>query len=106
VNLADATLVVLGEAAGYPGLAALTQSAYDDLTAGAEVSHEVLSDIIGKASEKGVLRAMHRKYSAAAYVAILMPICSEIDRQRPVPPRRRPASKDRVDPLTAPLGSF
>ena len=106
MNLPDATLIVLGEAAAYPELAALTQSAYDELTAGNEVPHTVLSDILGKASEKGVLRAMHRKYSATACDAILMPICREVDRQRPVPPRRRPASRDDVDPLTAPLGSF
>jgi hypothetical protein len=101
MDLQDATLIVLTEVTGYPELAALTQSAYDDLAAGSEVSHEVLSDIIGKASEKGVLRAMHRKYSAAAYDAILMPILAEVGRKRPVPPRRRPRSS--VDPLTAPV---
>jgi hypothetical protein len=64
----------------------------------------VLSDIIGKASEKGLLRAMHRAYSATAYDAILMPILTdEVDRQKPVPPRRRAASEDTVDPLTAPF---
>ena len=106
MDLRDATLVVLTEATDYPELAALAQSAYDDLAAGSEVSHEVLSDIIGKASEKGVLRAMHRKYSGAAYDAILMPILSEVGRLRPIPPRRRPASSGYVDPLTAPLGTF
>jgi|SRR5215475_2499905 len=106
MNLTDATLIVLSEAAGYPELAALTQSAYDELAAGNEVPYTVLSDIIGKASEKGVLRAMHREYSATAYDAILMPILTEVDRQKPVPPRRRPASENTVDPLTAPLGTF
>jgi hypothetical protein len=101
MDLQDATLVVRTEATAFPELAALAQSAYDDLVAGSDVSHEVLSDIIGKASENGVLRAMHRKYSAAAYDAILMPILTEVDRKRPVPPRPRPPS--RVDPLTAPV---
>jgi hypothetical protein len=104
MDLQDATLIVRTEATAFPELAALAQSAYDELAAGSEVPHEVLSDIIGKASEKGVLRAMHRKYSAAAYNAILMPILTEVGRKRPVPARPRPASY--VDPLTAPLGSF
>jgi|SRR5215469_15211160 len=103
MNLTDATLIVLGEAAGCPELAALTQSAYDELAAGTEVPHAVLSDILGKASEKGVLRAMHGKYSGTAFDAIIMPICREVDRQKPVPPRRRSAPEDTFDPLTAPL---
>jgi hypothetical protein len=103
MNIADATLIVLREATAYPEFAALTQSAYDELVDGNEVPYPVLSDIIGKASEKGVLRAIHRDYSATAFDAILMPILSEVDRQRPVPPRRRAASEDTVDPLTAPL---
>jgi hypothetical protein len=106
MNLADATLIVLHEAAAHPELAGLTQSAYDELIAGNEVPYTVLSDIIGKASEKGVLRAMHGEYSATAYDAILMPILTEVDRQKPVPPRRRAASEDTFDPLTAPLDSL
>lgn len=106
MNIQDATLIVLTEAAACPGLAALVQPTYDDLASGFEVSHEVLSGIIGKASEKGVLRSMHSKYSAVAYDAILMPILMEVDRQRPVPPRRGPASPDGIDPLTAPIGTF
>jgi hypothetical protein len=105
MNLQDAALIVLTEAADHPELAALAQSAYDNLAAGEQVSHEILSDVIGKASEKGVLRAMHRKYSPAAWDAILMPILTEVDRQRPVPARPRSAEA-RVDPLTAPLGTF
>jgi hypothetical protein len=103
MNLTDATFIVRNEAAAYPELAALTQSAYDELVAGNQVPYTVLDDIIGKASEKGVLRAMHSKYSATAFDAILMPICSEVDRQKPVPPRRRAAPKDTFDPLTAPF---
>lgn len=103
MNLSDATFIVLHESAAYPELAALTQSAYDELVAGNDVPYTVLSDIIGTASEKGVLRAMHREYSATAYDAIWMPILTEVDRQKPVPPRRRAASEDMFDPLTAPL---
>ena len=102
MNLTDATLIVLGEAAGHPELAALTQSAYDELAAGNQVPYPVLTDILGKASEKGVIRALHRKYSPTAFDAIIIPICTEVDRQKPVPPRRRTAPED-IDPLTAPL---
>ncbi len=78
----------LAESAGYPKLARLAQSAYDALADGGEAPHWILSDMIGEASRQGVLRVMHRKYSATAYDALLMPICREIDRQRPVPPAR------------------
>jgi hypothetical protein len=103
MNLTDATLIVLGEAAPYPELAALARSAHDELVAGNEVPYTVLTDILGKASEKGVLRALHSKYSETAFDAIIVPICTEVDRQKPVPPRRRAASKANIDPLTAPL---
>jgi hypothetical protein len=50
------------------------------------------------------LRAIQQKYSAVAYDAMLVPICKEIDRQKPVPPRRRTATEHSPDPLTAPIG--
>jgi hypothetical protein len=106
MDLKDATLIVLAESAGYPALATLAQSAYDELADGREVSYRILADILGTASEKGVLRALHRKYSATAFDAILMPICREVDRQKPVPPRRRPRGEQRIDPLTAPLSDL
>jgi len=104
MNLQDATLIVLTEATACPELASLAQSAYDELADGSEVSHEVLSEVIGTMSEKGVLSALHSKYSATAFDAILMPILTEIGEKRPVPARPRPA--DYVDPLTAPFGTF
>ena len=99
MDLKDATLMILAESADYPEVARLAQSACDALADGDEVPHWILSDMIGEASGKGVLRVLHRKYSATAYEALLMPICREIDRQRPVPPRPRP------DPATDPLTS-
>ena len=48
-------------------MARLAQSAYDALADGGEVPHWILSDMIGEASGKGVLRVLHRKYSATAY---------------------------------------
>ena len=104
MDLKDATLMFLTEAAGHPAVESIAQAAFDRLADGEAVDHRVLSDLVGEASAKGVLRAIHRKYSPAACDAILMPILREIDRQRPVPPRRRPAgSEPRFDPLTAPI---
>jgi hypothetical protein len=102
MDLSDATLLILTESGAYPELAKLAQSAYDQLTSDGEIDYRVLSDLIGEASGKGVLRAIHRKYGPTARDAIFGPILREIDRQKPVPPRRtaspRPGSPD---PLTA-----
>jgi hypothetical protein len=104
MDLKDATLVFMIESAGCPALQQLARAAYERLTDGLEVEHRVFSGLLGEASGKGVLRAMHRKYSPGAYDEILMPICREIDRQRPVPPRRRPPGYEPgPDPLTAPI---
>jgi hypothetical protein len=102
MDLKDATLMILSESAAHPALAKLAQSAYDQLGWDGQVDYRVLSDMIGEASGKGVLRAIHRKYGPATHDAIFGPILREIDRQKPVPPRRtasaRPAD---LDPLTA-----
>ena len=102
MDIKDATLTILGESAAYPGLAGLAQSAYDQLVNDGQVDYRVLSDLIAEASGKGVLRAINRKYGPAARDAIFGPILREIDRQKPVPPRRtsseRPGS---TSPLTA-----
>jgi hypothetical protein len=104
MDLKDATLVFVIESAGCPAVAELAQAAYARLADGQEVEHRFLSGLLGEASGKGVLRAIRRKYSPAAFDAILMPICREIDRQRPVPPRRRPPGhQPGPDPLTAPI---
>jgi hypothetical protein len=100
MNLRDATLVILTESGDYPGLAQLAQSAYDDLASGRDAAHPVLSELIGEASGKGVLRALRQKYSPVAFDAIITPILKEIDRQKPIPSRPRP-SDSRPDPLTA-----
>jgi hypothetical protein len=102
MDLKDATLMILSESAAHPAVANLAQSAYDQLIAAGEVDHRVLSDLIAEVSGKGVLRAIHRKYSPTAYEAMLMPILREIDRQKPVPPRGfASAQHDSSDPLTA-----
>jgi hypothetical protein len=102
MDLKDATLMILTESGAYPALARIAQSAYDELADGRPVHYSVLSDLVNEASGKGVLRALHQKYSAAACDAMLMPVLQEIGRQKPVPPRRRPVPSDsRPDPLTA-----
>jgi hypothetical protein len=102
VDLKDATLMFLSEAADYPAVAAVAQSAYDQLWRGEPIDYRLLSDMLGEASGKGVLRAIAQKYSPTAYEAMIMPICQEIGRQAPIRARRRPppyGSDD--DPLTA-----
>lgn len=93
----------LSESADHPAVAALAQSAYDQLAAGDEVDYRVLDELIGEASGKGVLRAMNRKYSPTAYEAIIAPVLGEIGRRKPIrSDRRPPAPGSPEDPLTAP----
>jgi len=102
MDLKDATLMLLSEADGHPAVTSLAKSAYDQLTRGEEVDYRLLDELIGEASGKGVLRALHARYSPAAYEAIIMPILAEIGRQKPVRPRRRPDGGDpEADPLRA-----
>jgi hypothetical protein len=102
VELKDATLMLLRESDGHPVVASLAQSAYDQLARGEEVHYLLLDELIGEASGKGVLRALHARYSPVAYEAIIMPILAEIGRQKPVRPRRRPDGDDQAaDPLRA-----
>jgi hypothetical protein len=102
VDLKDATLMILNESAAHPSLAKIAQAVYDQLVSGQEVDHRVLDELVGEASGKGVLRAIRQKYGAMAHEAIFGPILREIDREKPVPPRRRPAGQQAGnDPLTA-----
>jgi hypothetical protein len=102
MDLKDATLMILSESAAHPAVVKLAQSAYDQLITDGGVDYHVLSDLIAEVSGKGVLRAIHRKYSPTAYEAMMMPILREIDRQKPAPPRRSAAAQPGSgDPLTA-----
>jgi len=94
MDLKDATLLLAAESAAHPALASAAQSAYDALASGQQVPFQTLSELIGEASGKGVLRDLRRRYSETAFEAIVFPICREIDRQKPVPPRRRAAGRD------------
>ena len=94
----------LSEATDYPAVASLAQSAYDRLAAGEEVDYQVLDELVGQASAKGVLRAMHQKYSPTAYEAIVTPVLEEIGHRKPIRStwRSSQASGSPDDPLTAP----
>ena len=92
--------MLLAESAGHPALAALAQSAYDQFAHGDSVDYRLLDDLIGEASGKGVLRAIHQKYSPTAYQAIITPILQELGRQKPIRSTRYSRVSD-DDPLTA-----
>jgi hypothetical protein len=80
----DATLVVFTESAEHPAVAQLARSAYERMANGEEVGYQVLDDLIGQASGKGVLRTMKGKYDPVAFDAIVMPILAEIGRTKPI----------------------
>jgi hypothetical protein len=103
VDLKDATLMFLVEAAAHPAVATTARSAHDQLVDGDGIDYRILDKLIGEASGKGVLRAIARKYGPTAYEAMIGPILHEIGRQKPIQsrwqPSTRPGSDD--DPLTA-----
>ena len=103
MDLKDATLVFLSESAEHPALASIAEAAYDQLFRAGAVDYRLLNELIGEASGKGVLRAMHAKFSPVAYDAVLTPILREIDRQAPVAPRTRSGSSAETDPEQDPL---
>ncbi|HEX4830681.1 MAG TPA: hypothetical protein VH478_06260 [Trebonia sp.] len=84
MNLSDATLVFVAESAGHPSVARIAQSAYDRLVSDGEVDYRILDELLGEASGKGILRALHSKYHPVAYEAILAPIMAEIGRSKPI----------------------
>jgi hypothetical protein len=103
MDLKDAVLVVLSEAADHPSVASIAQSAYSQLADGQPVDYRVLDELIGEVSGKGVLRDLHAKYSPTAYEAIISPILTEIGRHKPIRSGSRPSSDVSLerDPLTA-----
>jgi hypothetical protein len=101
MDLKDATLAIAGESAAYPELARLAQSAYDQLIRDGQVDYRVLSDLIAEASGKGVLRTINRQYGPEGRDAVFGPILREIDRQKPVPPRRTAEPPQQAAPSVA-----
>ena len=102
MDLRDATLMMLHESAGQPVVASLAKVVYDRLMNDEPVDYRLLDELIGEASGKGVLRALHAKYSPVAYDAIISPILTELDRQKPVRSQRYARDIDsETDPLLA-----
>jgi hypothetical protein len=102
MDIKDATLMMLSESADHPMVASLAESVYQRLVNSEPVDYRLLNDLIGEASGKGVLRALHAKYSPAAFDAIIAPILAEIGRQAPIRSRRYPGPVDpEADPLLA-----
>jgi hypothetical protein len=102
MDLKDATLMFMSESAAYPAVASIAQSAYERLVEGEEIDYRVLSELIGEASGKGVLRELNRKYSPEAYEAMIGPILREIGQRAPIRSTRPPFVPE-DDPLTAPV---
>ena len=102
MDIQDAALMMLSESAGQPAVASLAQSLYERLVNGDPVGYRLLDELIGEASGKGVLRALHAKYNLTAYEAIITPILAELGRQKPIMSQRyaRPADPE-TDPLLA-----
>jgi len=94
----------LAESAVHPAVAGIARSAYDRLAAGAEVDYQVLDELIGEASGKGVLRDLRRKFGPTGFEAIVGPVLEEIGRRKPIRSDRytwQPQPGE--DPLTAGL---
>src|ERR1700742_180571 len=100
MDLRDATLMMLNESADHPAVASLARSAYDRMVNEEPVDYRLLDELIGEASGKGVLRALHAKYGPITREAIMGPILPEIGRQKPIRSRRYSGP---VDPETDPL---
>jgi hypothetical protein len=100
MDLKDAVLMVLSESGDHPAVASIAGSVYERLANEEPVDYRLLDELIGEVSGKGVLRALHARYSPTACDAIIMPILTEIGRQKPV--RSRSHSQP-VDPETDPL---
>ena len=102
MDIQDAALMMLSESADQPAVATLARSVYQRLVNGEPVDYRLLDDLIGEASGKGVLRALHARYSPTAYEAIITPILAEIGRQKPIRSRRYAGPADpESDPLRA-----
>src|ERR1700743_2561493 len=102
MDIKDATLVMLSESQAHPAVASIARSVYERLVNGDAVDYRLLDELVGEASGKGVLGALHAKYSPVAYEAIISPILAEIGRQKPIRSERyaRPADPG-SDPLLA-----
>jgi hypothetical protein len=100
MDLKDAALMMRAESADHPAVASLAQTLYERLVNAEPVDYPLLDELIGQASGKGVLRALHAKYSPTAYEAIIEPILTELGRQKPIRSQRYAQDTAReADPL-------
>jgi hypothetical protein len=89
MDLLDATRIFLSESATEPDVLRMAQSVHDKVLLGQWVSHTDLSAMLGRASERDLLRPIRQKYGEDTFNDMIMVIGREIDRQRPVPDRPR-----------------
>jgi hypothetical protein len=102
MDLKDAALMMQAEAADHPTVASLARTLHDRLVNAEPVDYRLLDELIGEASGKGVLRALHAKYSPTAYEAIIGPILTELGRQKPISSSRYAReTAPETDPLLA-----
>ncbi len=102
MDLKDAALMLRAESADHPAVASLAQTVHDRLAHAEPVDYRLLDELIGEASGKGVLRALHAKYSPVAYEAIIGPILTELGRQKPIGSQRYAReTAPETDPLLA-----
>jgi hypothetical protein len=91
MELKHAVRMILTESASHPGLLRMARSASDDYAAGREVHYTVLREMLYEASGKAVFGPIKRTYGERAFDEMVLVLGREIDRQAPVPARRRSA---------------
>ncbi|HEU5029393.1 MAG TPA: hypothetical protein VFV01_31095 [Spirillospora sp.] len=84
MDLRDATRMILSESAAHPELLRVSRQAHDELAAGRPVPYAELSWMLREAARKNVYPAVHARYGADAFDAMVLVIGREIDRQAPV----------------------
>jgi hypothetical protein len=89
MDLMYAAQIFLSESASEPDVLRIAQSIHDELWLGHQVRHTDLSALLGRASERDLLRPIRQKYGEDMFNDMIMVIGREIDRQRPVPDRPR-----------------
>jgi hypothetical protein len=84
MDLKNATGMILAESASHPELLRVSRHAYDELAAGREVGHRLLSGMLREAARKNVYPALIARHGRPAFDDMVTVIAREIDRQAPV----------------------
>ncbi|RKS79258.1 hypothetical protein BZB76_0709 [Actinomadura pelletieri DSM 43383] len=77
--------MILTESAAHPELLRVTRQTHDRLAQGLRVPHQDLSWMLKEAARKNIFPAVHARYGAASFDAMVTVLSREIDRQTPVP---------------------